>query len=353
MKLLDRYIAGVVISGTAVALLVIMGLNVFFEVIRQIDDVGEGTFTLVTMLQYVALTLPRSLYELFPTAALLGGLTGLGALSVNSELVAMRACGFKIWRIVRSVMQAGLLMMVVVVAIGEFIAPTAEQFAQQMRAFALDKRIDFMGTFGLWVRDESRYIFAKKVISKDSLADLSVFEFDDKRRLVKSTHVNTARYKDGEWVLRDVRQSIISEDQVTTRNEERLAWPSLLTPELIGIVVLKPDNMSIPDIQQFIGYLEENGLDSQQYRYAYWKRFMTPLSALVLLFIAVPFVFGSQRSTGNAQRIFVGVLAGFGFYMLSQVSGQIGMVYGINPLVASLTPTLVVLLLGLNALRRL
>ncbi len=353
MKLLDRYIAGVVISGTAVALLVIMGLNVFFEVIRQIDDVGEGTFTLVTMLQYVALTLPRSLYELFPTAALLGGLTGLGALSVNSELVAMRACGFKIWRIVRSVMQAGLLMMVVVVAIGEFIAPTAEQFAQQMRAFALDKRIDFMGTFGLWVRDESRYIFAKKVISEDSLADLSVFEFDDKRRLVKSTHVNTARYKDGEWVLQDVRQSIISEDQVTTRNEERLAWPSLLTPELIGIVVLKPDNMSIPDIQQFIGYLEENGLDSQQYRYAYWKRFMTPLSALVLLFIAVPFVFGSQRSTGNAQRIFVGVLAGFGFYMLSQVSGQIGMVYGINPLVASLTPTLVVLLLGLNALRRL
>lgn len=353
MKLLDRYIAGVVISGTAVALLVIMGLNVFFEVISQIDDVGEGTFTLVTMLQYVALTLPRSLYELFPTAALLGGLTGLGALSVNSELVAMRACGFKIWRIVRSVMQAGLLMMVVVVAIGEFIAPTAEQFAQQMRAFALDKRIDFMGTFGLWVRDESRYIFAKKVISEDSLADLSVFEFDDKRRLVKSTHVNTARYKDGEWVLQDVRQSIISEDQVTTRNEERLAWPSLLTPELIGIVVLKPDNMSIPDIQQFIGYLEENGLDSQQYRYAYWKRFMTPLSALVLLFIAVPFVFGSQRSTGNAQRIFVGVLAGFGFYMLSQVSGQIGMVYGINPLVASLTPTLVVLLLGLNALRRL
>jgi lipopolysaccharide export system permease protein len=353
MKLLDRYIASVVISGTAIALLVIMGLNVFFEVIRQIDDVGEGTFTLVTMLQYVALTLPRSLYELFPTAALLGGLTGLGALSVNSELVAMRACGFKIWRIVRSVMQAGLLMMAVVVTIGEFIAPTAEQFAQQMRAVALDKRIDFMGTFGLWVRDEARYIFAKKVISEDSLADLSVFEFDDKRRLVKSTHVNTARYKDGEWILYDVRQSIIGEDQVTTSHEEQLAWPSLLTPELIGIVVLKPDNMSVPDIQQFIGYLEENGLDSQQYRYAYWKRFVTPLSALVLLFIAVPFVFGSQRATGNAQRIFVGVLAGFGFYMLSQVSGQVGLVYGINPLVASLAPTLVVLLLGLNALRRL
>lgn len=352
MKLLDRYIASVVISATAIALLVIMGLNVFFEVIRQLDEVGEGTYTLTTMMQYVALTLPRGLYDLFPTAALLGGLTGMGALSVNSELVAMRACGFKIWRIVRSVLQAGLLMLVVVVAIGEFIAPAAEQFAQQLRAVALDKRIDFMGTHGLWVRDGSRYIYAKKVIADDSLADLSVFEFDDERRLVKATHVNTARYKDGNWILRNVSQSILGADHVTTRHEEELEWPSLLTPELIGIVVLKPDNMSVPDIQQFISYLEENGLDTSQYRYAYWKRFVTPLSALVLLFIAVPFVFGSLRSAGNAQRIFIGVLAGFGFYMISQVFGQMGLVYKFHPLVASLTPTLVVLLLGIHALRR-
>ena len=58
MKLLDRYIAGAVITGTAIALLVILGLNIFFEIIRQIDDVGKGTYTLATMLQYVALTLP-------------------------------------------------------------------------------------------------------------------------------------------------------------------------------------------------------------------------------------------------------------------------------------------------------
>lgn len=352
MKLLDRYIAGVVISATGIALLVIMGLNVFFEVIRQIDDIGEGTFTLGTMLQYVALTLPRGLYDLFPTAALLGGLTGMGALSVNSELVAMRACGFTIWRVVRSVLQAGLLMLVVVVAIGEFVAPTAEQLAQQLRVIALDKRIDFMGTHGLWVRDEPRYIYAKKVLSSDSLADLSVFEFDDERHLVKVTHVNTARYKDGEWILRDVSQSILGEDQVSTSHEEKMAWPSLLTPELIGIVVLKPDNMSAPDIRQFISYLEENGQDPQQYRFAYWKRFVTPLSSLVLLFISVPFVFGSLRSGGNAQRIFIGMLAGFGFYMLNQVTGQIGLVYNLNPLVATVTPSLVVLLLGIHALRR-
>jgi lipopolysaccharide export system permease protein len=352
MKLLDRYIAVAVITGTGVALLVILGLNVFFEIIRQVDEVGEGTFTLATMLQYVALTLPSGLYDLFPTAALLGGLIGLGILSVNSELLAMRACGVRISRIVRSVLQAGLAMLVVVVAIGELVAPDAERFAQQLRAVSLDKRIDFMGTHGLWVRDESRYIFAKRVIADDSLADLNVFEFDDQRRLVKSTHVTTARYEDGKWILHDVNQSLIGEDHVSTRHEEKTVWPSLLTPELIGIVMLRPENMSVADIRQFIAYLEENGLDAQQYRYAYWKRFVTPLSALVLLFIAVPFVFGSLRSAGNAQRIFVGVLAGFGFYMLSQMAGQMGQVYNFNPLLASLAPSMLVLVLGVHALRR-
>ncbi len=352
MKLLDRYIASVVITGTGIALLVILGLNVFFEIISQVDDIGKGHYSYWTMLQYVALTTPRSLYELFPTAALLGGLTGMGALSVNSELIAMRACGVRMWRIVRAVLQAGLVMLVVVVAVGEFVAPASEQLAQQLRAVALNKRIDFMGTFGLWVRDEPRYIFANKVIADDSLADVLVFEFDEQRHLVRFSHIGTARYRDGKWVLHDVDQSILDGDRVGTRHEEELVWPVLLSPELIGIVMLKPDNMSVPDIRQFITYLEDNGLDSKEYRFAFWNRFVTPASSLVLLFISVPFVFGSLRSVGNAQRIFIGALAGFGFYLASQMLGQAGLVYDLNPLVTAVAPVLVVLGAGFYAIRR-
>lgn len=352
MKLLDRYIAGAVVGATGIALLVVMGLNIFFEIISQLDDVGKGDYTVVRMLEYVLLTLPRSTYELFPTAALLGGLTGMGMLAVHSELIAMRACGFKVWRIVRSVLQAGLLMLVVIVPLGELVAPVAEQIAQQLRVVALDKRINFMGAHGLWVRDESRYIYARNVIARDSLADLSIFTFDAAWQLQEATHVGKARYRDGKWILRDVHQSIIVKDGVKTRNEEEMDWSSLLTPELIGIVMLEPDNMAAQDIRQFITYLEENGLDPEEYRYALWKRLVTPASSLVMLFITVPFVFGSLRSTGTAQRIFVGVLAGFGFYMLSQLLDQMGQVYHLPPSLVSVAPSLLVLGLGVYAIRR-
>jgi lipopolysaccharide export system permease protein len=125
-----------------------------------------------------------------------------------------------------------------------------------------------------------------------------------------------------------------------------------LTPELINIVVLKPQNMSVQDIRQFLGYLETNGLETQQYRYALYSRFVTPVSVLLMLFISVPFVFGSLRSTGTGQRFIVGIMAGFGFYMVNQLAGQAGQVYGWSPLLVSIVPGLVVLLAGIYALRR-
>ena len=353
MKIIDRYIATVVIAATLTALLVVVGLNVFFNLIGEIEDVGNGGYTLLKMLLTVMLTIPNSMYELFPVAALLGSLIGMGMLASNSELIAMRASGLSIWRIVLSVMQAGVAMLLVAVLLGEFVAPVAEQYAQQLRATATDARVSFMGNRGLWVRDDKLFINAGKVVSEDTLAEITVYEFDDEARLKIATRAVSARYRKGQWVLRNVRQSEFDADSVRVSQFDKLPRDSLLTPELLGIVVLKPDDMSARDISQFMDYLEVNGLNTQQYRYALMERFVRPLSALVMLFVSVPFVFGGLRSVGAGQRIFFGLMVGFGFYILSQIVGQMGQVYDFNPLLATLTPSVIFLLIGFRAVRRL
>jgi lipopolysaccharide export system permease protein len=352
MKLLDRYIAGAMARGTGVALLVIMGLTAFFSIVEEIDQIGEGSYTVLKMLEYVVLTLPRGIYELFPTAALVGGLTGMGALAVNGELVAMRAGGFSVWRIVRSVLQAGLALLVLVVAFGEGLAPVAEQYAQRLRAGALEKHVTFMGQQGAWVRDESRYIYVNKIFDNDTLADVGVLEFDRGRKLISSMHADTAAYQGGEWLLHNMRLTLFSGDVVTTRVEESSSVPVLLPPELINVVVLKPENMSVQDIRQFLRYLQDNGLETQEYRYALYSRFVTPVSVLLMLFISVPFVFGSLRSTGTGQRFLFGIMTGLGFYLVNQLANQAGQVYGWSPLLVSTVPGMVVMLAGIWSLRR-
>jgi len=353
MKILDRYIAAAVITGTLIALLIVVGLDIFFNVIAQLDNVGRENYTLMTLIQFVALITPQSMYQLFPMAALLGSLMGMGALSANSELIAMRAGGLSVWRIIRSVLQAGVLMLLVAVFVGEVIAPVAEREGQNLRTAAMNRSVTFLSSRGLWVRDDNLYINASKVLTDNTLADVTVYEFYEDGSLKLVTQAVEAHYENGQWIMNEVSQSEFTPERVLSRHDEQLARVSSLTPDLLGIVALKPENMSIRDITQFIDYLEENGLDSGQYKYAFWGRFMTPFAALVMLFISVPFVFGSLRSVSAGQRVFIGMLVGFGFYLLSQVVTQMGQVFGFNPLLTVMMPGVVFLLFGIRAVRRL
>jgi lipopolysaccharide export system permease protein len=353
MKILDRYIAVAVVTGTLVALLIVVGLDAFFNVIAQLDNVGRENYTLMTLVQFIALIIPQSMYQLFPMAALLGSLMGLGGLSANSELIAMRASGLSIARIIRSIMQIGVLMLVVAVFVGEVVAPVAEQQGQKLRATAMNRTISFLSSRILWVRDKNLFINAGRVLADNTLADLTIYEFDDEGHLKVIMQATEAQYQDGQWILQNVSRSEFTDDRVLISHDEQLARSSELTPDLLGIVALKPENMSILDIRQFIGYLEENGLDTRQYRYAFWGRFMTPIAALVMLFISVPFVFGSLRSVSAGQRVFIGMLVGFGFYLISQIVNQVGQVFGFNPLLTTLVPGAIFMLFGIRAIRRL
>ncbi len=352
MKILDRYIAGVVVAGTGIALVLILGFDAFFAIINQLDEVGKGTYTTGKMLQYVLLTTPRSLYELFPTVALVGSLMGMGLLAANGELTAMRAAGMSVWRIVRSVVQAGVVMLCLVVLLGEYVAPVAEQYAQSLRASAINKGISVMGGNGLWIRDEERFIHVRRVISENKLADITILAFDQNLRMQSATHAASATYEQNHWLLQQVDKSNFTENSVQASGTKTEILESVLTPDLISIIMLKPQNMSVSNIRQYVDYLEENGLDSQPYQYAFWSRLVTPASAIIMLIISVPFVFSGLRSVTAGQRVFVGILTGIGFYLLNQIAGQMGQVYNLNPLLASVTPGLLFLVLGVLAIRR-
>ncbi|MBT8131779.1 MAG: LptF/LptG family permease, partial [Gammaproteobacteria bacterium] len=93
MTLLDRYILAGVLRGTVLVLLVLLVLNSFVSFIGQVDNVGQGSFTMADAIGYVLLTMPTIVYDLLPIATLLGALLGLGNLASHSELIVMRAAG--------------------------------------------------------------------------------------------------------------------------------------------------------------------------------------------------------------------------------------------------------------------
>lgn len=352
MRILDRHIARSVLGGTMVALFALVAIDVFFAFFNEINRLGRDGYGLVHAVGYMVLTVPRRMYEFFPTAVLLGALLSLGAIAASSELIAMRAAGVSIGQIARSALKAGFVIMLVAFAIGEFVAPVAEDKAQALRSVASGKSVLVRGG-GLWARDGNRYVRVGAIRPDQRLLDVEVYEVGEGHRLIAATRAKSAVWEDGEWVLGDVRRSRFTEAGVMVDTVGEEHWPALVTPEMFDVLAVEPHRMSAWSLSKYVLYLRENALDAAPYELAFWTRFTTPLSSLVMLLLALPFVFGSLRTGGAGQRLFVGILIGLGFHIMSQTLNHIGLVYGLSPLASAFAPLLIFLALSLVALGRL
>ncbi|MCP5142776.1 MAG: LPS export ABC transporter permease LptG [Chromatiales bacterium] len=352
LTIVDRYIGAAVLSGTLLVLLVLVGLNLFFAFVGEVNDIGKGNYGLSEAIQYTLLTIPRRTYEVFSIAALLGSLFGLGQLANHSELIVMRAAGISLFRIIRAALQAGLVLVILASFLGEVVAPPLEKRAQNLRSLAQSERITFQGSQGFWARDGLSFISIREILPGNRIQDIRIFEFDADRRLRSSTYAKTATYRDDRWLLNDIRKSEIDETGVVTREFRQAEWASLLSADLLSVVIVKPDILAVWDLASFISYQQDNGLESAPYELAFWSKVTLPLSSLVMVLLSIPFVFGSLRDSGASQRMFVGILIGIAFYLINKTLNHLSLVYGIDPLLSATLPSFAFLAIGLGAISR-
>lgn len=352
MKILDRYITILLLKTTGLALLVLLALFAVLSLIDQLGDAGRGNYDVIKVIEYVFLTLPRLAFELAPIAAVIGGMTTLGILAHNSELVIIHVAGVSRFRLALSLLKGGLLIVLAALLVGELLAPYSEHTAQHMRSVALSKQIAVNTGNGFWSRDGSSFINIRKILPGDQVEDIYIYEFDDEDRLRASTYARRGSYVNDQWLLEDIEQSIIDNDKVIRNDLKLAAWESLLNPEVINLVTIKPDYLTLWGLLEYIGYLKQNAQNSQRYEQALWSKLVTPFTILVLIVLAVPLVRSGSRTVAIGQRVFMGCLAGLIFHVANQISGQMGMVYTIHAAVSATLPTLVVASLTLWLLRR-
>lgn len=353
MRILDRYIGLAVLGGTLLVLGVLLALFFFVAFIGEQEYIGREAYGLPQALLYVVMMMPRMAYQLLPLAALLGSLAGLGLLAGNNELLVMRAAGISLQRIVFAVMKAAALLMLFAIILSEFVVSQSEQEARAMRATALSAQVAYRTSDGFWTRNENSYINVRTVLSDGRLAGIHIYEFDQHQRLIQITLARQALYENNQWHLRDIDRTEFRDGRVFNEHLEQTDWPTLLDPQLLEVVAVKPRSLSATGLYRYINYLRGNGLDATRYEVEFWAKVVMPLATAVMVFLAVPFVFGSLRSVGVGQRTMVGALIGIAFYLLNQVFSHVGMAYQLPPLLGAALPTLLFFGLAMWLMRRL
>lgn len=352
MKILDRYIGRTVLSHTLVVMVVLVSMYFFSTLVDEMDYVGKGRYTMAVALQYGLMLLPRQAYELFPMVALLGSMLGLGTLASSHELTVIRAAGVSVRRIMLAVMKMALLLMLVVALVGEFMAPALEQKARIVRASAMTNNVSLNVKEGLWARDGNTFIHIERLLPDGLATGVALYVFDEQRRLQEMIRVAQAKYQPDGWRLHTVSKSRIGEQGVTTEHLPDQLWPTSLTPEVINVAVLPADKLAIWELVGYISYTRANGLDARIYELSLWTRIIAPLATGGMMLLAVPFIFGSLRSTGIGLRITVGGLLGIGFYLFNGVFGRVALVYDLSPALSAVIPTVLVYALWWMMMRR-
>jgi len=352
MHILDRYVGLAVIGSTLMVMSVLLGLFSFVQFVVELEVVGKGDYGVWQALQYVILSMPRLAYQMMPLAALLGSLIGLGLLASNNELVIMRASGVSVRRITWAAIKAGLVMMLVAILLSEFVIADAEQRAQEIRSGSLAESGSLRTAEGFWTRSGNDFINVRAVLPGGKLLGINIYQLGDQRQLHLIATARAATYDSGRWKLEKVAQSTIGENGVGTSHLDHMNWASRLSPGLLDILAVKPESLSAWGLYKYILYLTENDLDSARYEMELWTKIVLPFATVVMVYLAVPFVFGPLRSGGIGQRVLVGALVGIGFYVVTRIFNYVGLVYDFEPVLGTLLPTVMFLVIAHWMMRR-
>lgn len=351
MRRLNQYVTRTVAAAILLVLIVILGLDLIAAVIDQMEDL-RGNYTFTVALQYVLLSLPARVYPYLPFAALVGCLAGLGALAGSSELVAMRSAGVSVFRLSWFALKPALWLTLLGLLLAEFIAPKSQQIAESYRSMALQREASAVSEYGLWHREGNRFMHFNAVQPNGVLYGVTVYQFDEQRRLVRSLYADRASYQQDQWLLEDGRETRFDEQRALAEEFRSRSWQTELTPQLLNLLVLSAEDLPLSGLWRYAEYLRAQGINAGEYQLAFWNRLLQPLAIAGLVLLAISFVFGPLRQSTMGFRIFVGVLVGVVFRTSQDMLGPASLVYGFSPLLAALSPALLSAAVGLWLLRR-
>jgi lipopolysaccharide export system permease protein len=354
MNLLARYVVKDVVWASGFVLLALLLLFSFFDLVNELGSMGRGNYGLMQVVLFVLLHVPGHVYETVPIAALIGSLFAMSRLVMNSELTVMRTSGISNNRVAGLLALAGLGFALVALLVGELIAPWSEQSAQHVKLRATESVVAQSFQSGLWVKDSNIFINAREVLPDASLRGLSMYEFSQDWELKRIISAESGIWqRDNKWLLSGVSDTRLAADgSISVSAEKTREWRSVLSPDILSVLLVAPEKMSTPALIRYIRHLSANKQKTARHEIALWSKLFYPLATPVIMLLALPFAFHSPRTGGVAVKIFLGILAGLGFHLSNRLFSHVGLLNDWPPFLTAVAPSLVFLGIALYALKR-
>ena len=356
MKIREHYIRKTLLSFTFVVLVIWLGVYSFFNFLSEMSSIGQLNYTSLEAFRYIALQVPEVAYRHASPVILLGCVLGMGHLATTNQLIVLRISGMSIYKLTMFTIKTALIFVIVIIAIGEIFAPIASDEAEKGRSKALGHSIESQSQEGFWIRDGENFINVQKNIDGKLFRDVTIIEVNSSNNIetvLTSEQVSfdgkSLKMNNAEIFSIDGANEI---DDISFIESNSYNMPVSFDQDLIDSLRKDPEDLTTWNIIKQIQFLSDNKLRSGIFEVELYKRLIKPITLMAMILLAMLFVFGSTRDVTLGRKIFFGISLGLSFELLSRIGGAMALSLDFNPVMSTVLPTIVVLVIAITFLIR-
>jgi LPS export ABC transporter permease LptG/LPS export ABC transporter permease LptF len=335
-RILDKY---VVIEFLKIFFLVLGGFIVLilvFTVFDLLKDILSHDISWLIVGEYLINLVPYMLYTVAPLAVLIAVLVTFGVLNRNSEIIAMKASGISLYRLVIPIVSIAAVLSLSLFLFDQYYLPQANRKQEALRNIIKGKpaqtvlRPEQNWIFGQPHPGEPDRIFYYQFFDpgRNEFANLSLFEFDPStfaltRRIFATRAVwnpDTASWRFLNGWQRDIVGANVSE----YREFQQASFAEIHeAPGYFQKEKLQSQEMNFGQLDRYIADLRQSGFDTMRLRVELWHKLAYPLMAVVIAVLAIPFALSMGRRS-SLTGIAVAIAVALTYIVLNDLFENLG-----------------------------
>ncbi len=345
-NILDWYVLRQGLRIFALSAAALLGLFYIASFIDLSDHLFKGRTSTIMIVSYLWFATPQFLYYLVPLAVLMAALVTIGALTKNSELVVMKACGISLYRAAAPLLVLALLGSMILIGLEERVLAYANRRADDINN-AIRGRLPMTESLDRrWVAGNNGNIYQYVYFDpgRNRLNGLSIYEFgSDRSTLTRRHYFETVEFRGDREARGDVqwkggkgwrrefqpRKFAVYSDQPVV-----MEGPGYFASD-------RPDaqHMSYAQLSDHVAALQSGGFNVIPYVVSLHRKLAFPFVTLIMALIAVPFAVTSGKH-GAMYGIGAGIVLAILYWTAISVFAAIGSGGLMSPALAAWAPNI-------------
>jgi LPS export ABC transporter permease LptF/LPS export ABC transporter permease LptG len=353
--LLDQYIVREFLKNFLLILFALVLISELIVAVQLVDDLFRNKVGVDVLLQYLKFDFPQWVFYILPVSALTTTLVTFGAMTKNSEIIAMKSSGISLYRISVPLIVVAIGLSIFAYWLQDYILPYTNKIANNYKREIRGERPEIFSTFERhWISgDNGFYNYDVFDVRTNRMYGFSVYEVNLQEFVLKRrVYARDATFKQNAWFLGKGWQRIFTRGKVRYEPFQFQQIKLPVNPDYFKTEQELPSEMTFAELRSYIQKIKERGFDFVRPSVDLQAKVSFPTVSLILSLIAIPFSFTTGRR-GALYGIGLSILMGIVFWFFLALTKSLGYLEILNPFLAAWTPNILATLIALYLLFKL